>query len=62
MKEFVSWCRHLLVLPLHFIEMIFHLFHSFVIHFGAKPHQNDLRRVHINFMHAHADNLHVQHT
>ena len=45
MNEFVSWCRHLLVsfalISLHppsFHRNDFsHLFHSFFIHFGAKP-------------------------
>ena len=47
MNEFVSWCRHLLVSflfhaltslhPPSFHRNDFHLFHSFFIHFGAKP-------------------------
>ena len=48
MNEFVSWCRHLLVSFLfHALTSLhppsfhrndfFHLFHSFFIHFGAKP-------------------------
>ena len=73
MNEFVSWCRHLLVsflfhaltslhIPLHFIEMIFSTCSThFSIILVQSSEMFSLRRVHVDFMHAHAhsENLHV---
>ena len=70
MNEIVSWCRHLLVsflfhalTSLHPPSFYRNDFSTCSTHFslilGQCPNKNDLRCAHVDFIHAHAHNLHV---